>query len=105
MWRVYIDTAWRVELEGEVLFGYADEDMYVVRSLRQLWNQEIHGAECVEGSFDLAIRFANRMVIRVFTNSKTNEQWELRCSDGFRIGIAPGLVVTESTVAPDGSGA
>ena len=100
-WRLYIDTSWRVDAGQDVMFGYADPDAEVVRSLRELWNQEIRSIDCNKNSFDLVVCFQNDRVLRVFTNSKKNEQWELRRSDGFRIGIASGLVVNESMAAPD----
>jgi len=100
-WRLYIDAAWRVDKGKAVVFGYADDSEEVVRLLRELWNQPIRSVKCARGPYDLTVLFANKWALKVFTNSKNHEQWQLRRSDGFRIGIAPGLTINQKREAPD----
>ena len=100
-WRLYIDTAWRIDKGKAVIFGYADDSYDVVRQLRELWNQPIPSINCARGPYDLAVLFGNKWALKVFTNSKNNEQWELRRSDGFRIGITQGLTIAQKREAPD----
>ncbi len=100
-WRLYVDSAWRVERNGRVLLGYADADKEVLAALRGLWDQNICSVDVSKGLYDLSVSFDNGMLLRVFSNSIGNEQWELRRSDGFRIGIAPGLMIAQHEVARD----
>jgi hypothetical protein len=101
LWRLYIDAAWRLERDKQVVMGYIDPDIDILLHLRRLWGLRIKDVNMDEYSFDLSVEFSDEQVLRVFTNSKSNEQWQLRRSDGLRIGIAAGLVVDEHMAEPD----
>jgi hypothetical protein len=99
--RLYIDSSWRLEKGGAVVVGYADSELEVLEALKGLWGKTILRVAVLNKNFDLKIDFEGGIALKVFTNARGCEQWELRRSDGFRLSIRDGLRIVTAHENPD----
>ncbi len=101
LWRLWIDCAWRViDNSGRVIFGSYDDNEKVCSGLREIQNSLITRVDYNDKTNDIAISLDNDIKIQVFCNSSEEDQWHIRKSDGYRLGVKD-LALKEWYEMPD----
>ena len=100
-WRLWIESAWRLENDRGIIIGHRDEDKQILKELRRLHKKTVLTIQYAKKTWDLTLGFERGIKLRAFVNSVDNEQWELRGSDGYRIGVVGGLRISQERVESD----
>ena len=90
--RLWIDCAWRIQVNQMIPIGSIDDSDDVVMTLQLIIGLSLQALSLCELSGDLRLEFANDVVIETFGYSICCELWEFRRSDGLRLGVGPGFM-------------
>lgn len=89
--RLWIDCAWRLRQNKAVLIGSFDNHNDIISYIRNLNTLIVTGVTVDSDTGDLRLLFSDDFIIDTFSYSVAGEHWELRQSDGLRIGMGPNL--------------
>ena len=88
-YRIWIDCAWRLRDSKSIKVGSLDESDIVLKELYVLKDLTLELVDVDRDTGDLRLLFQGGTVIETFGYSIADEHWELRRSDGLRIGVGP----------------
>lgn len=93
-WCLHIDSAWRMDHAGKPIIGSLDacvetkkEAEQSMAILRKIQCNTIESVILGKKVKDITICFSGDFKITTFSHSLCGNNWELRCSDGRRVGM------------------
>lgn len=100
-WRLWIDCAWRCQHLKAPTVASLDDGRDAATKLRRLEGAHLVQIERDKLGRDMVLSFDTGDALLLFAQSTLDEQWEWRRSDGYRVGLGPGMELVERVVAPD----
>jgi len=100
-WRFWIDCAWRLYDGEKIIAGCYDDPEFICKKIGKLKDAILLDVHHDEVSHDLYFKFNNGMKLELFSDSVTDELWQLRGADGYHYGIEENLTLRESFEEPD----
>lgn len=95
-WRLHIEPAWRLEAGQIFLLGSSvldffetlDDDLRkLIGVLKTLLGRKLLKVHVGKPVVDLTLVFEGELVFKTFASATEGERWELRCMDGYRLGM------------------
>jgi len=93
----WIDCAWRLRATVDVLVGSLDSPDRVLVQLKRLVGLMLSDARVADVTTDLSLSFSDGLILETFCHSTEIELWELRRSDGYRLGVGSSVEPYERT--------
>jgi len=99
--RLWIDAAWRMHDGHSVLAACLDEPKRVLTALVEIKGLPVDSVMLEGVPGDIVIHFQGGIVVESFGRDTEGEQWEVRRSDGYRLGLGEHWQFHEEFVKPD----
>jgi hypothetical protein len=99
--RFWIECAWRLRDTEQILIASLDSAEAVVDNLNKIRGCSIMHVEIDNVTKDLRVLLSSGFAIESFSYFLDDDVWEVRRTDGFRIGVGPSLRPFERFEAPD----
>ena len=98
--RLWIESAWRICTSNTVVAGSLDRRDLLMPQLQKLAGMTIRSVQLAGIPGDIVMMLDSGLTIESFTRSIGDEQWQVRCSDGMRLGLRENLELYETMDEP-----
>lgn len=99
--RLWIESAWRICTSIRVVAGSLDGPDLLMAQLGRLVGRTICSVQLTGVPGDIVVMLDSGLTIESFTRDIGDEQWQVRRSDGMRLGLGEHLELYEAFVKPD----
>lgn len=89
--RLWIESAWRICTSDTVVAGSLDDPNLLMPQLQKLAGMTIGSVRLAGIPGDIVMMLDSGFTIESFTRSIRDEQWQVRRSDGMRLGLRENL--------------
>jgi hypothetical protein len=99
--RLWIESAWRLCTDHKVIAGSLDRPDFLMPQLQKLTGMTVDSVRLDGIPGDITLLLESGIMIESFTRSVQDEQWQVRCGDGFRLGLRENLELYETMEESD----